>query len=95
MVRTFALIAAISTLALAATSAGAGERSGRDAYGALPTSNPTPAARKPKAQGSDREAAVRECNAARSGFSQGAWGVRGDAIYRSCMADRGQFRMAR
>jgi hypothetical protein len=90
MIRTFALIAAVSTLALAATSAGAGERSGREAYGALTVSNPTPAARKPKSQGSDREIAIRECNASRSGYSQGAWGVRGDAMYRSCMAGRGQ-----
>lgn len=90
MIRTFALIAAISTVALAATPASAVERSARDAYGALTVSNPTPTARKPKAQGSDRETAIRECNASRSGYSNHGWGVRGDAIYRSCMADRGQ-----
>jgi hypothetical protein len=90
MLKSFALIAAASTLALATTSAGAAERSGRDAFGALTVSNPTPAARKPKPQGLDRETAIRECNAARSGYSQGAWGVRGDSMYRSCMAGRGQ-----
>jgi|tagenome__1003787_1003787.scaffolds.fasta_scaffold20661161_2 hypothetical protein len=70
MIRTFALIAAVSTLALTASSAGA--------------------AQKPKAQDSSRETAIRECNAARAGYSQGGWGVRSDAIYRSCMAGRGQ-----
>jgi hypothetical protein len=90
MIRTFALIAAVSTLALAASSAGAGERSGRNAYGAMTTSDPAPAARKPKSQGSDREAAIRECNDSRSGYGNIGWGVRGDAIYRSCMAGRGQ-----
>jgi hypothetical protein len=90
MLRTFALIAAVSTLALATSSAGAGERSGRDAFGALTTLDPTPVARKPRSQGSDRETAIRECTAARSGYSNHGWGVRGDAIYRSCMAGRGQ-----
>jgi len=66
MIRTFALMAAVSTLALTAF----------------------PAAAKP--QKSDRETAIRECNAARAGFSQGGWGVRSDAIYRACMAERGQ-----
>jgi hypothetical protein len=66
MIRTFALIAAVSTLALTAFPAGA------------------------KPQRSDRETAIRECNAARSGYSNHGWGVRGDAIYRACMADRGQ-----
>lgn len=90
MLRTFALVAAVSTLALAASSAGAEERSGHDAFGALTPSYPTPVAHKPKAQGSDRETAIRECTAARSGYSNHGWGVRGDAIYRSCMAGRGQ-----
>jgi hypothetical protein len=91
MIRSLALIAAISTLALAAPPpANAAERNGRDSYGALPPSYPMPAARKPKPQGSDRETAIRECNAARSGYSQTGWGVRGDTIYRACMAGRGQ-----
>ncbi len=71
MIRTIAMIAAVSTLALTASAAGAGERSG-------------------KLQRSDRETAIRECNASRSGYGNIGWGVRGDAIYRSCMADRGQ-----
>ena len=66
MIRTFALIAAVSTVAMATTSADA------------------------KTQKSDRETAIRECNAARAGYSTHGWGVRGDAIYRACMADRGQ-----
>jgi len=66
MIRTFALIAAVSTVALAA----------------FPVSA--------KTQKSDRETAIRECNAKRAGFSQGGWGVRSDAIYRACMAERGQ-----
>ena len=66
MIRTFALIAAVSTLALAAFPVNA------------------------KPQRSDRETAIRECTAARSGYSNHGWGVRGDAIYRACMADRGQ-----
>jgi hypothetical protein len=90
MNKSLALIAAITTLALATLPASAVERNGRDAYGALTTSDPMPTARKPKPQGSDRETAIRECNAARSGYSQTAWGVRSDAIYRSCMAGRGQ-----
>ena len=90
MIRTFALIAAVSTLALTASAADAAERSGRDAYGAVTTSFPTPAARKPKPQDSSRETAIRECNDARSGYGNIGWGVRGDAIYRSCMAGRGQ-----
>jgi hypothetical protein len=75
---------------LATASAGAGQRSGRDAYGAVTDTFPTPVAQKPKAQDTSRETAIRECNAARSGYSQGAWGVRGDSMYRSCMAGRGQ-----
>jgi hypothetical protein len=90
MTKTIALIAAVSTLALATSSAGAGESSGRDAFGALTTSDPMPPVRKPKPQGSDRETAIRECNASRSGYSNHGWGVRGDAIYRACMAGRGQ-----
>ncbi len=90
MIRTITLIAAVSTLALATSSAGAGDRSGRDAFGALTTSDPAPAARKPKPQGSNRETAIRECNESRSGYGNIGWGVRGDAIYRACMADRGQ-----
>jgi len=43
-----------------------------------------------KSQKSDRETAIRDCNAKRAGFSQGGWGVRSDAIYRACMAERGQ-----
>ena len=70
MIRTFALIAAVSTLALTASSVGAAPKS--------------------KAQDTSRETAIRECNAARAGYSQGAWGVRGDSMYRSCMAGRGQ-----
>ena len=49
MIRTIAMIAAVSTLALTASAAGAGERSG-------------------KLQRSDRETAIRECNASRSGY---------------------------
>jgi hypothetical protein len=91
MIRTIALIAATAAIGMTVCDAGATDRSGRSAYGALtPGSAPLAAPQTAKRTSSDREVAIRECNSARSGYSQMSWGVRSDQIYRSCMASRGQ-----
>jgi hypothetical protein len=87
MIRTIAFVAATAAMI---SSAGATDRSGRNAYGAAhPGSAPLAAPQPAKRATNDRETAIRECNQARSGYSHHGWGVRGDAIYRSCMAGRG------
>jgi hypothetical protein len=88
MIRTIAFVAATAAMA---ANAGATDRTGRNAYGAVPPgSAPLAAPQSAKRTSNDRETAIRECNQARSGYSQTGWGVRSDQIYRSCMASRGQ-----
>ena len=91
MIRTIAFIAATAAIGMTASNAVAADRSGRSAYGALtPAAAPRGAPATVRRPSTDREAAIRECNNARSRYSQTAWGVHSDQIYRSCMAGRGQ-----
>lgn len=43
-----------------------------------------------RARASDRESIMRECNTKAEGMKQYTWGVQQGAMYRNCMAERGQ-----
>jgi hypothetical protein len=91
MIRKIALFAATAIVLASASAAGAAERAGLNAYGALTPFDTKISAQSESGQISTaRSAALLECNVLAGRFQQSSWGVRQSSVYRVCMAQHGE-----